>query len=146
MGHRCARGRQMEIGGRLVAGVILLLLWSLSWGIRGAEAAPSDACRTLAARFAAAPEQLDLKALAALGICLTGEIGERVGAIEQAEAPEAKSAPPPQVLQPSPPPPQPPPPPPPPPVGPWEPLPPRPYGDWPSSAPWTESWPSPNPW
>ena len=131
MGHRCAEGGQRERGGRLGMGVFFLLLWSLSWGIRGAEAAPSDACRTLAARFAVAPEQLDLKALAALGICLTGEIGERVGATEQAQAPEAEGAPPPEVLPPPPAPPQPPAP---------------PYGAWPPPAPWTESWPSPNPW
>ena len=131
----------MEIGGRVGAGAFLLLLWPLSWGIGGAEAAPSDACRTLAARFATAPEELDLRGLASLGICLTGEIGERVGAIEQPEAPEAESAPPPEVVPPPAAPPQPPPPPPPLPVAPWEPLPPRPYGDWPSSAPWTESWP-----
>ena len=136
----------MEIGDRLGAGVILLLLWSLSWGIRGAEAAPSDACRTLAARFAAAPEELDLRGLAALGICLTGAIGERVGATEPAEAPEAESVPPPEVVPPPAAPPQPPPPPPPLPVAPWEPLPPRPYGDWPPSAPWTENWPPSSLW
>ena len=127
----------MEIGGRVGAGAFLLLLWPLSWGIGGAEAAPSDACRTLAARFAAAPEELDLRALATLGICLTGEIGERVGAIEQPEAPEAESTPPQEAAPPPPAPPQPPPPPAPPPA--------RPYGDWPSPAPWMETWP-PNPW
>jgi len=128
----------MEISGRVGAGAFLLLLWPLSWGIGGAEAAPSDACRTFAARFAAAPEELDLRALATLGICLTGEIGERVGAIEQPEAPEAESTPPQEAAPPPPAPPQPPPPPAPPPA--------RPYGDWPPSAPWTESWPSPYPW
>jgi len=129
----------MGIGGRLGAAAVFLLLWSLVTGIRGAAAAPSDTCRALAARFAAAPEELDLKALASLGICLTGEIGERVGAIEQPEAPEAESAPPPEA---APPPLAPPPPPPLPPA----PPPTRPYGDWPPSAPWTESWPSPYPW
>jgi len=136
----------MEIGGRLGAGAIVLLLWSLAWGTQRAAAAPSDACRTLAARFAAAPEELDLRALAALGICLTGAIGERVGAIEPAEAPEAEVAPPPDVVPPPAAPPPPPQAPPPLPVAPWEPLPPRPYGDWPPSAPWIESWPSPSPW
>lgn len=130
------------VGARLGVGVGLLLFWSLPWGIQGAEAAPSDVCRTLAARFAAAPEELNLRELASLGICLTGEIGERVGATEPAEAPEAESPPPPAAISPPPPAlPQPPPPPPPLPTAPWEPLPLRPYGDWPPAAPWTESWP-----
>jgi hypothetical protein len=129
----------MGIGARLGAGVILLLLWSLSWGIRGAEGTPSDACRTLAARFAAAPEELDLRGLAALGICLTGEIGERVGATEPVEAPEAESAPPPEVVPPPAAPPQPAPPPPAPPPA-------LPYGNWPPSAPWMEDWPPSSRW
>jgi hypothetical protein len=137
MGHRSAEGEQTRVGGRLGAIVTLLLLGSLSWGLRGAEAAPSEACRILAARFAAAPEQLDLKALATLGICLTGEIGERVGAAEQAEAAQPESAPPPEAI----PPPAPPEPPAPPPAAP----PTRPYGDWPPSAAWREIWP-PSPW
>jgi hypothetical protein len=145
MSHRDADGRPGKVGGRLGVGAILLLLGLLAWGLQGAEAAPSEACRLLAARFASAPEQLDLKALASLGICLTGEIAERVGAAEQAEAPEAESPIPPQAI---PPPPEPtplPPPPPPLPAAPWAPLPVRPYGDWPPSAPWMGTWP-PSPW
>ena len=130
----------MRIGVRVGACTILLLLWLTLWGVSGAEAEPSEACRDLAARFAAAPEQLDLKALATLGTCLTAEIGERVGVT----GPSATS-PAPQGETPPPPAPQ---------GGTTPPAsqqgisPPqaRQYGQWPLPAPWMESWPSPNPW
>lgn len=131
----------MGITMRLSAGAIVLLLWLTLWGVRGADAEPSEACRDLAARFAAAPEQLDLKALATLGSCLTTEIGERVGAAGTSAAPAA-----PREETPTPPAPQggasPPP------TSQQGASPPqaRQYGQWPLPAPWTESWPSPNPW
>lgn len=128
----------MGIGIRLGAGAIVLLLWLTLWGVRGAEAEPSEACRNLAARFAVAPEQLDLKALATLGTCLTTEIGERVGATgpsgtPQEEtptppAPQGRASPPPASQQGTTPPQA------------------RQYGEWPLPAPWMENWPSPNPW
>ncbi len=130
----------MGIGIRIGAGAIFLLLWLALWGVPGVEAVPPEACRDLAARFAAAPEQLDLKALATLGTCLTTEIGERVGVTGPSAAPAS-----PQGETPPPPPPQ---------GGASPPAsqpgtsPPqaRQYGQWPLPAPWTESWPSPNPW
>jgi hypothetical protein len=128
----------MRTGTPLGAGAIFLLLWVTPWGVREAVAEPSESCRNLAARFAAAPEQLDLRALAVLGTCLTTEIGERVGATGPSTAPqeEAPTPPAPQVgASPLP--------------APRQEAPPpqaRPYGEWPPPAPWTENWPSPNPW
>ena len=123
---------------RLGAGAIVFLLWLTLWGVREAEAEPSEACRDLAARFAAAPGQLDLKALATLGTCLTTEIAERVGAAEPSTGPrEQTPAPPTPPGGASPP-----------PASQEGASPPqvRQYGQWPLPAPWTESWPSPNPW
>jgi hypothetical protein len=128
----------MGIGIRLGAGAIVLVLWVMPWGVRGAEAEPSESCRNLAARFAAAPEQLDLKALATLGTCLTTEIGERVGATGPSAAPrEETPTPPAPQEEPSPP-----------PASREGTSPPqaRQYGDWPPRTPWMEHWPSPNPW
>jgi hypothetical protein len=130
----------MRIGIRVGVCTIPLLLWLTLWAVPGTEAEPPEACRDLAARFAAAPEQLDLKALATLGTCLTTEIGERVGVTGPPAAP-----PPPQVGTPPPPAPQ------------GEASPPasqpeisppqaRQYGQWPPPTPWTGSWPSPGPW
>jgi hypothetical protein len=130
----------MRIEIRVGACTILLLLWLTLWAVPGAEAEPPEACRDLAARFAAAPEQLDLKALATLGTCLTNEIGERVGVTGPPVAPAPPQGETPPPLAPpggtSPPASQP------------EISPPqaRQYGQWPLPAPWTESWPSPNPW
>ena len=128
----------MGIGIRLGAGALVLGLWLMPWGARRADAEPSESCRNLAARFAAAPEQLDLKGLATLGTCLTTEIGERVGATAPSAVPREEAPTPPA------------------PPGAATPPPasregtPRPqareYGAWPLPAPWTEHWPSPNPW
>ena len=128
----------MGIGIRLSASAIVFLLWLTLWGVRVAEAEPSEACRDLAARFAAAPGQLDLKALATLGTCLTTEIAERVGVTgpsapppEQTPtlpAPQGGVSPPPASQEGASPPQA------------------RQYGAWPLPAPWVESWPSPNPW
>lgn len=123
---------------RLGATAIVLLLWLTLWGVREAEAEPSESCRNLAARFAAAPEQLDLKALATLGTCLTTEIGERVGATGPSAAPQEGTPTPPVPQGGASPPPAPQ----------QETSPPqaRQYGQWPPPAPWAESWPFPNPW
>lgn len=128
----------MGIAIRLAACATVLLLWLTPWGVRGAEAEPSESCRNLAARFAVAPEQLDLKELATLGSCLTTEIGERVWATGPSAAPreetrvppapQGEASPPPASREGTSPPPA------------------RQYGDWPPSAPWSEHWPSPNPW
>ena len=128
----------MGMGIRLRVGATVLLLWVTLLAVRGADAEPSESCRNLAARFAAGPEQLDLKALATLGTCLATEIVERVGAAEPSPAPggeapaqqspQAEASPPPASREGSSPPQA------------------RRYGDWPLPAPWTENWPSPNPW
>lgn len=130
----------MGVGIRLGAGAIVLALWSAPWGIRGAAAEPSESCRDLAARFAAAPQQMDVKELATLGTCLATELAQRVGATAppaaspSPEQPPAPSAPQGEGAPPSP-------------SGERKALPQaRPYGEWPQSAPWMESWPSPNPW
>ncbi len=132
----------MSAGIRFRAGLIVAVLWVLPWGIRGAEAEPSASCRDLAGRFSAAPEAMDLPALAMLGSCLATEIGVRVGVAEppagsseEVPIPPAPSTPQ-EVL----------PPPPPETVTPQAQT--RRYGDWPTPPAWTgtESWPSPNPW
>jgi len=128
----------MGIRIRVGAGVIAFLLWLTPWGVREVEAEPPEACRDLAARFAVGPEQLDLKALATLGICLTTEIAERLGATGASAAPREQTPAPPLPQEGAPP----------PPVPQEGASPPqaRQYGQWPLPAPWTESWPSPNPW
>ena len=128
----------MRIRIRLGAGAILFLLWLTLWVVRAAEAEPSEACRDLAVRFATAPEQMDLRALATLGTCLTNEIGERVG-IPGSPAASPGGTPTPPAPQGGVPP---------PPASSQENLSPqvRRYGDWPSPTPWMESWPAPNPW
>ena len=128
----------MGVGIRLAAGAIVLALWSVLWSVRGAEAEPPESCRNLAARFASAPEELDVKALATLGSCLATEIAVRVGATgpsaaSSGEAP-TPSAPQEEVA-----------PPPPPQEGASQPQTRR-YGDWPAPPAWMERWPSPNPW
>jgi hypothetical protein len=121
---------------RLSACSLFVFLGLASWAVDVAAAEPSESCRDLAARFATAPAQLDAKSLAKLGGCITNELGERAGAVEPPTPPEGAAPPPP---------PEPAVPPPAPGVGTSSPLARR-YGDWPLPAPWTEYWPSPNPW
>jgi hypothetical protein len=122
----------------LSACAVGLVLWLIPWGVRGAAAEPSDACRELSARFAGTPEQLDLQALARLGACLITEIGERLGAMEPSAGareetpslltPQGETASPSPTRE-----------------GTSPPLARR-RGEWPPPAPWTESWPPPSPW
>lgn len=120
---------QMAIRIRHTLCASLLVLWWAPWGIPRAAAEPSEACRNLAARFARAPDQMDLQALATLGSCVSGEIAGRVGGTAPSGAPEEEAPPPPaQGSQ----------------KGaatesdPWEPKPSqgRQYGEWPPPAPW----------
>jgi hypothetical protein len=128
----------MGIKIRLGAGAIVFLFWLTLWGVRPAVAEPSEACRDLAVRFATAPGQMDLKALATLGTCLTSEISERVGAPGPPAASPAETPPPPVPQGGASP----------PPTSQQGASPPQAYqyGDWPLPAPSMESWPSPNPW
>ncbi len=61
---------------RLVGGVVLLGLLAC-WSITQAAPGPSDACRTLAAMYARAPEQFDAQALAALQACIAAEASDK---------------------------------------------------------------------
>jgi hypothetical protein len=106
----------MRIGICLKAGVLptaLLMLWQGSQP----AAASSEACRSLAALYARAPDQLDAQARAALQNCLATEAEERS---DTSVAPAPQSG-----------------------VAPQEE---RKWGEWPLPPAWTEHWPSPNPW
>jgi hypothetical protein len=123
-------------------GASLLVLWWAPWPTPAAAAEPTELCRNLAARFARAPDQLDLPGLATLGSCITGEIAERVGGTAPSGVPrEASPAPAPTPAQettpqqyaPA--------------SDQWERRPPAPrqYGTWPPPAPWIENWPPMSP-
>jgi hypothetical protein len=122
---------------RVSACSLVIILGVACWGIDIVAAEPSTFCRDLAAGFATAPAQLDVRSLATLGACVLTEIEERADATERPTSPSegAAPSPPPVVVLP----------------------PPAPsdatqspmthqYGDWPLPATWTESWPSPKPW
>ena len=117
----------MKIGICLKACVLpigLLLLWQWS----GSAAASTEACRSLAALYARAPEQLDAQARAALQNCVATEAEERSGTT-QPSAPSYQGssvAPAPQ------------------PGG--VPREDGAEGGWPAPPSWQEHWPSPNPW
>ncbi len=128
----------MVVGVRLGVCCIVIGLSLAAWGVPRAGAEPAEACRDIAARFASAPEQLDLKALARLGACVTTEIGDRVGTTEPSATPREETAPPPLPREePAP-----------------APAPPgeasassdRRWGEWPAPAPWMENWPPASPW
>ena len=116
----------MRIGICLKVGVLpiaLLLLW------QGTEpaAASSEACRSLAALYARAPEQLDAQAKIALQNCLATEAQE--SGTTQPSAPsyqDTSVAPAPESGN--------------------SPQEERAWGEWPEPPAWTEHWPSPNPW
>ncbi len=113
-----------------VAISVLILLW---WGV-GAAAEPSDVCRDLAGQFAKSPGDLDTRYLAALMLCVSTEVGERLQVAQvmpptsvQAEtvpspAPAPAPAPAPEESV--------------------APLPRRMYGDWPQPSPWVGDWPT----
>jgi len=119
-----------------VCGLVLALgLW-LS-GLGSASAEPSAECRDLAARFANAPAELDLGALAGLMTCVGAEMQDRTGGRALPPPPR-----PPEPVPPSPPPAPPPSPAPAPPPSP----PPSSFREaWPPSAPWGSPWPSVGP-
>jgi hypothetical protein len=108
-------------------GVAICVLIPLWWGV-GTAAEPSDICRDLAGQFAKAPAELDARYLAALMLCVSTEVGERLQVAQvmppasvQAEtapapapAPEESAAPPPRRM----------------------------YGDWPQPSPWVGDWPT----
>ena len=112
-----------------VALFVPILLW---WGVGTAAADSSESCRGLADHFAKAPAELDARYLAALMLCVSTEIGERLQItqvmppITQAmppTSPQAEAAPGPAPEQPAAP-------------------PRRTYGDWPKLSPWTGDWPT----
>jgi hypothetical protein len=117
----------MRIGICLTAGVLPLALFVL-WQGSGPAAASSEACRSLAAIYARAPEQMGAQAKAALQNCLAIEAEEQAGAVRPsgpssqdtpgASAPQSEDTP--QGG--------------------------RQWGEWPDNPAWTEHWPSPNPW
>ena len=117
----------MRIGICLKAGVLpitLLMLW------QGSEqaAASSEACRSLAAIYARAPEQMDAQERMALQNCVATEAEEKSGTA-QPSAPSSQDisvAPDPQSGT--------------------APEQERAWGEWPLPPAWTEHWPSSNPW
>ena len=117
---------------RVVACTVWIMLGVAAWNVGIAAADPPEPCRVLAGQFSATPSELDVKSLARLGACVAIEIEVRTGAAEPSATPPVGAAPEP------------------PPAGGSSSIPSAPvarqYGDWPSAAPWTESWPSPNPW
>jgi hypothetical protein len=117
----------MRTGICLKAGVLPIALF-VFWQGSGPAAASSEACRSLAALYARAPDQLDAQAKIALQNCLATEANERSGAVQApAPAPQNPSnAPAPQSGD--------------------TPQQGEQWGDWPASPAWTEHWPSPNPW
>ncbi len=127
----------MRVGTRLGAGAMALLLWSTPWEVPRAQAEPSQPCRDLAARFASAPGEMDVKDLATLASCLAAEIAARVGATGPSGVTPEEAPPPLMPPETAPPPP--------PQEGTSQPLTRR-YGEWPTPPEWKESWPSPNPW
>jgi hypothetical protein len=110
---------------RIGVSVVLVGLSLFALGVGSVDAEPSAACRDLAAQFGSAPAQLDARSLAALMLCVSSEVGDRLGAprIAPASSPgvEPSSAPPPEQQS--------------------TPAPRKMYGDWPQPSPWGESWP-----
>ncbi len=110
----------------------LITISLLGWAVRPAVADVSDACRGLSGRFANAAEEMGTRSLAALLLCVSKEIGQRVGvamatppetappAVEEAPAPSPESQAP--TTPPN-----------------------KPYGDWPQPAPWGGGWPQGEP-
>lgn len=117
----------MRIADCLKAGVLPIALFIL-WQGAGPAAATSEACRSLAALYARAPEQLDDQAKLALQNCLAAEAEEKSGAVQPSAPPSQDTSggstpqsggTPQQGHE---------------------------RGEWPVPPAWTESWPSPNPW
>lgn len=107
--------------------VLVLGLWLSGLGSAGAEL--SAECRDLAARFAKAGAELDLRALAALMTCVSAEIQDRTGGTAPAPPPS-----PPEEAPPAPA-----------PAQPMWPPPTSQRAQWPPSAPWGGPWPSVGP-
>jgi hypothetical protein len=117
----------MSIGICLKAGMLPIALLVL-WQRPEPAAASTEACRSLAALYARAPEQLDAQARIALQNCLTTEAEEKSGTA-QPPAPsyqDTSAAPAPQSEAPA--------------------QEERTWGEWPLPSAWTEHWPSSNPW
>ena len=117
----------MKMGSGCKGGVLAIALLML-WQGSDQAAASSEACRSLAALYARAPESLDAQAKVALQNCLAIEAEEKTGAAQPPAPPsqDTSGAPAPQS------------------VG--TPQQDRQWGEWPLPSAWTEHWPSPNPW
>jgi len=99
-------------------------------GFAPASAEPSAGCRDLAARFATAAAELDLRSLAGLMTCVSAEMEDRTGGPALLPPPyPPEDAPPDAVPAPAP-----------------EPQPTRQRDQWPAPAPWGGAWPPAAPW
>ncbi len=118
----------MKTGNRFVVCSAFLAVGLVGWDARPVAAELSDACRDLAGRFTSASAEMGPRSLAALMLCVSTEIGERLGVamVVPSAAPGEETASPPPAPESGPP------------AGP---APRRPYGEWPGGAPWGGEWP-----
>jgi hypothetical protein len=86
---------------RLAAGLLIGAVW-LMLGAGIAQAEPTEACRLLASRFAAAPASVDPRELVDLSSCVVTELAVRAGGIEPSASQQPPPSAPPNVF-PSPP-------------------------------------------
>jgi len=121
----------MKYHTRIAIGSVMAALSLLWYGAGPVGAVPSDTCRDLATRYANTPAQLDSRYLAALMICVSTEVGERMGVAEivpvassTSTSPQAEESPAPVAEPEASPPPR------------------RDYGTWPAPPAWGREWPA----
>jgi hypothetical protein len=120
----------MRTKARVSIYVIVPVLGLWVSGFDPASAEPSAECRDLAAQFAKAAAELDLRSLAGLMTCVSAELQDRAGGPAPAPSPRSPEDPPPDPA----------------PAKPTSPPPTRERDQWPAPAPWGGAWPPAAPW